>query len=151
MDKNIIIAIIVVVVISFVYFVVNYLTYKYGKEKVGKVLTGIKEGLDQANSINNTFSTVVPESVTNIVDKIISYAYVVVAAVEQGYKKGTIDKDLRKDTAMEKIFKMLSLAGIEVTDEMTPVMDDAIEAEVSRLPKTHIVTKTKKNQIGSND
>ena len=151
MDKNIIISLVVILAIIATYLVVRFLMNKYGKDKTEALVAKVKEGLDQAHSINNTFSTVVPESVTNIVDKIISYAYVVVAAVEQGYKKGTIDKDLRKDTAMEKIFKMLSLAGIEVTDEMTPVMDDAIEAEVSRLPKTHIVTKMKKNQIGSND
>lgn len=150
MDKYLNLAIasaFVLVVITVMYVVTMLLTKKYGKEKVDESIQKVKEGLEKADTMVDNLSVILPQPVINIADSIIRYAYVIVAAVEQGYKNGSIEKEIRKDTAMTKMTQILKLAGIDVTDEMTPVIDDAVEAAVSNLPKTHPVmeTKTKKS------
>lgn len=144
MDRNTILAILIIAVVALMYLVVKVLSNKYGKEKVESVISNVKEGLEKADSMVENISVVLPPAIVNVADAIIKYAYIIVSAVEQGYKKGTIEKEIRKDAAMEKMLRILKLAGIEVTEEMTPVIDDAIESAVSHLPKTHEELKTTK-------
>lgn len=143
MDKNTLVAILIIAAIALIYIVVKVLATKYGKEKVGSVISDVKEGIETANTMVDNLSVFLPPTIVNIADAIIKYSYVIVSAVEQGYKKGAIEKEIRKDAAMEKMLRILKLAGIEVTEEMTPVIDDAIESAVSHLPKTHEETKSK--------
>ena len=148
MDKYLNLAIasaFVLVVIAVMYVVTMLLTKKYGKEKVGEVIETVKEGVQKADTMVDNLSVFIPQPVVNVADAIIRYAYVIVSAVEQGYKNGTIEKEIRKETAMSKMVQILKLAGIVVTDEMTPVIDDAVESAVTNLPKTHpTAAKTKK-------
>lgn len=144
MDKNLVLALVLVALVGLIYLFVKIASKKYGQEKVGQVITDVKEGLEKADSVVHNMTTIIPEPIVNVADTIIRYAYIVVSAVEQGYKKGAIEKDLRKTVAMEKLGNFLKVAGIDVTEDLNPLMDDAIEAEVSHLPKSHVETKTTK-------
>ena len=143
MDKNILLTIVVLAIIALLYVVIRVLTMKYGKDKVNQTIYNVKEGIEKADSMLDGVSPLLPAVVVNVADAIIRYAYVIVSAVEQGYKNGTIEKDIRKDKAMEKMVRILKLAGVEVTEEMTPVIDDAVESAVKNLPKTHVDTTSK--------
>ena len=144
MDKNLIIAIVVLVFVVLAYVVTLILVAKYGREKIDAAFVKIKEGLNSADTTIHNVSTILPEKVINIADEIIKYAFIVVSAVEQGYKNGAIAMGDRKSLAMEKLTTMLGVAGINVNEGMTPAMDDAVEAAVLQLPKTHVTAKNKK-------
>ena len=144
MNRDLVIAIGVLALVLLVYVVILILVNKYGREKMDAAFAKMKDGLDSAGNVVHNVSTILPENVVNIADAIIKYAFIVVSAVEQGYKKGAIALEDRKDSAMEKLTNMLGVAGIDVTEAMTPAMDDAVEAAVLQLPKTHVATKTKK-------
>ena len=144
MNRDLVIAIGVLALVLLVYVVILILVNKYGREKMDAVFAKMKDGLDSAGNVVHNVSTILPENVVNIADAIIKYAFIVVSAVEQGYKKGAIALEDRKNLAMEKLTTMLGVAGINVNEEMTPAMDDAVEAAVLQLPKTHVTTKTKK-------
>lgn len=76
----------------------------------------------------------------NLIDKILDYASRAVAGAEQMYKASQIPEEQRKVEATNLVYAFLKAAGIEVTPELKPVVDGAIEASVYALPKTHDAT-----------
>ena len=110
----------------------------------------IKRGVDVSGIIEKANITVAaldtvadlakqlfPSAPMGVVDKILHYAQEAVRSAEQMYKAGTLEESARKAAATELIYQFAKSAGIEVTDELKPVIDGAIEAAVWMLPKTH--------------
>lgn len=90
------------------------------------------------DTVTETLKTLFPAAPgLNVIDKILDYAYRAVASAEQMYKASQIPEEKRKDEATKLVYAFLKAAGIEVTDELKPVVDGAIEASVYALPKTH--------------
>lgn len=90
------------------------------------------------DTVTETLKTLFPATPgLDVVDKILDYAYRAVDSAEQMYKASQITGDKRKEEATNLVYAFLKAAGIEVTDELKPVVDGAIEASVYALPKTH--------------
>ena len=145
MENNTTLIFAIIAVLAFVcavFFTLRLLTKKFGSEKVSDILTDMKEGIEKMDATLESISSVIPTAVTNVVDTILRYAYVVVAAAERMYLNGTIVKEDRKGLASEKIHNMLTLVGVEITPDLEDVIDTAIESAVNSLPKTHPVVKT---------
>lgn len=109
--------------------------------KRGVDVSGI---VDKANITLTALDTVAdmigklfPNAPMGIVDKVLSYAQEAVRSAEQMYKAGTVKEENRKQAATDLIYSFLTAAGIEITEELKPVIDGAIEAAVWVLPKTH--------------
>ena len=144
MENNITIFAVIAVLAFFaiLYFALRITTKKLGSDKVATMLTDMKAGIEKMDATLESISSVIPTAVTNVVDTILRYAYVVVAAAERMYLNGTIVKEDRKGLASEKMHNMLALVGVEITPDLEDVIDTAIESAVNSLPKTHPVVKT---------
>ena len=100
--------------------------------------------LDQSKEVlavaNNAFDQAKPFLANadlinmNVFDEILSMASVAVHNVQQLHDSGQItDPVLRKEAARQYVIDSLPLIGVEVTEEVTRVIDGAIEAKVFTL------------------
>ena len=126
------------------FLMLKYFTKKFGAEKVSSVLADVKEGIEKVDTTLDSFSSILPNGVSNIADTVLKWAHVAVNAVERMYLNGTINKEDRRDLAIEKTSKILNLIGIDVTPEVEEVIGTSLESAVNSLPKTHPVVAQKK-------
>lgn len=110
--------------------------------KRGVDVTGLLEKASMTvsamDTVTDTLKTLFPATPgLSLIDKILDYAYRAVASAEQMYKASQIPGEQRKVEATNLVYAFLKAAGIEVTPELKPVVDGAIEASVYALPKTH--------------
>lgn len=93
------------------------------------------------DSLNGAFDTVKSLAPANpiigIIDQILNCASIAVDAAEKNYKAEKIKKDERKAEATKFITDMLEAAGIEITEKLQSVIDEAITTAVAQLPATH--------------
>ena len=66
-------------------------------------------------------------------DKVLTAANVGVGQAEQLYNIGQLEPGERKDAARQYVTQAVALMGVEVTPEVTKLIDGAIEAEVLNL------------------
>ena len=75
-----------------------------------------------------------------VIEHILEFAANGARAAEQLYKSAQITADERKKTAKEFTYNALKLAGYTVNENIEKFIDEAIEAAVMTLPKTHNIT-----------
>lgn len=117
--------------------VVLCLALPYLKRK-GIDLSGIiaksKEAVESVNAAMTTIRPFLNQSPgLAIFDKILGIAKIAVGNAEQLYHIGQLEADQRKAEATDYIYQALALAGVEVTPEVTAVVEGAIEANVLEL------------------
>lgn len=96
--------------------------------------------VDALYTITETLQTLFPKSAAlNIVDRVLTYADKAVENAEQLYLTSQIPAGQRKEEATKLVYQFLANSGVEVTEELKPIVDGAIEAAVYVLPKTHEV------------
>jgi hypothetical protein len=130
-----IILLVAVLVLGIVYLAVPY-SIKKGYP-IEEYLTLADKNLDTIQNAVNTVSKVVPVPYIELIEKVFNLADVAIHNAEQLYKIGELQKDERKNEARDYVNNALKLVGVEVTPELQKVIDGAIQASVSLLPKTH--------------
>jgi len=99
-----------------------------------KKIEALKDAID-------TLGKVIPIPYISVVDKILFYSDLAVHAAEKLYLTSKIPGDARKTGAKDYVVNILTLAKIEVTPELSKVIDGAIEGSVYLLPKTNKVNE----------
>lgn len=94
--------------------------------------------LTLANSTVDAMRLMLPDNgALTVIDAIIGYAEKAVDAAEQMYKNHTIALDERNAKAVEIVYNLLQIAGIERTEAINKAVSEMIEAAVPLLPKTN--------------
>lgn len=106
---------------------------------VSDLLDKASMSVSALDTVTDTIKALFPAAPgLELIDKILDYAAKAVASAEQLYKTSIIPETLRKTEATNLVYNFLEAAGVEVTEELRPVIDGAIEAAVFALPKTHV-------------
>lgn len=110
-----------------------------------------KKVIGVADTVTDTLAAVVPNTVTNTLQKIVDGAKLAVDSAEQMYLNGNVTADQRKETATNVLKQALSLDGIAYEGDVSALGDAAMEAAVRALPNTAeaLATKAGTAQIGA--
>ena len=99
-----------------------------------ELLNTLSKDLKGINGFTDALKTMFPNiDAVKIIDKIVDYAEIGVAKAEQLYKINQIQGDERKAEAEKFVFNSLSMAGIEINDQVRAIVDGCIEAAVLAL------------------
>ena len=133
MDAKIQTLLIVLMIVAFVGLIIA-VVLPFLKRKgvdVDDVLITMKTTLATANSAMETLRPFIPEGKgVDTFDKIMAAAHVGVANAEQLNIIGKLAPEDRKEAARQYINDAVKLMGVDVTPEVSKLIDGAIEAEV---------------------
>jgi len=134
--SEIYIAPIITILVIVVLFIILPIFYnKTNNLNFDRLFTSINNIIDSLGTIVNNLG--IPTEIKQTIDMIMEYSTKAVEYAEQLYKSGQLDKDKRKEKAVEYVNEILSLSNIIVTDEINKIIVATIEAAVLLLPKTH--------------
>ena len=133
MDANLqtlIIVLAATVLVGLIISVIFPLLRKKGVD-VDEILSSTKDALAAVNNTMETLRPFLPEGESaDTFDKIMVAAHIGVANAEQLSHIGKLDPGERKTAARQYINDAVKLMGVEVTPEVSRLIDGAIEAEV---------------------
>lgn len=102
-----------------------------------QVIDTAQQVLQTADTITDGLAEVLPGvPAIKIIDNIVDWAERGVTGAEQLYKSSQLDKDQRRDTAIDTVKSCLNAAGVEITPNIENIIDGAVEAAVFALPKS---------------
>ena len=131
--QTLIIVIAVLILVGIILAVVLPLLKKRGID-MGAVLDRAKDSLDTVNKTLDMLKPFMEDSpVVDAFDKILNAATVGVGQAEQLHLIGQLEPEERKDAARRYVIDAVKLMGVEVTPEVSKLIDGAIEAQVLEL------------------
>ena len=115
-------------------FTIGYFNHGNKNNNIEKIFGVTDKVIDGADSLIKIANNIVPNNpVLNVIKIIEKYAKTGVYYSEQLYLNSKLDKNERKDNAKETIYSILKELKINITPNVSKIIDGAIEAEVLAL------------------
>lgn len=115
-------------------FIIGHFHSSKKNNNIEKLFNTSDKIIDGADSIIKIVDTIIPNNpVLNVIKVIEKYAKVGVHEAEQLYINSKLESNERKNKAKETVYSILKELKINVTPNISKIIDGAIEAEVLAL------------------